>query len=72
MVIAVANADIESHTTIEFLQVSLYISTVLNNEINYIQIAVPCSRIISVIQPQQGHCGSKMNPFSILSPVKTF
>ena len=71
MVIAVTNADIESHTTIEFLQITLYIRTVLNDEINYIQIAVSCSRIISVIQSQQSHCGSKMNPFSVFGSVKT-
>ena len=48
MVIAVTNADIEGHTTEEFLQVSLHIGTVLNNEVNYIQIPVPRSSIISI------------------------
>ena len=72
MVIAVANADIESHTAIEFLQIVLNIRTVLNNEIHYIQITMPCSCIISVIQSQQSHCRSKMNPFSIFGSVKTF
>ena len=32
----------------EFLQISLYIGTVLNNEVNYIQIAVSSSCIISI------------------------
>ena len=56
MVIAVANADIESYTTIKFLQIVLDIRTVLNNEINYIQITMSRSCIISVIQSQQSHC----------------
>ena len=72
MVIAIANTDIENHTAIEFLQIALYICTILKDEINNIQIAMPCSRIIAVIQPQQSHCGSKMNPFSIFGSVKTF
>lgn len=48
MVIAVTNADIEGYTTEEFLQISLYIGTVPNNEVNYIQIAVSSSCIISI------------------------
>ena len=36
MIISITNADIESHTTIKFLLVSLHIGTVLNNEINNI------------------------------------
>ena len=40
MVIAITNADIESHTAIEFLQIPFYIRTVLDYEIYYIQITV--------------------------------
>ncbi len=52
MVIAITNADIESHTAIEFLQIPFYIRTVLDYEIYYIQITVPCSCIIAVIKTQ--------------------
>ena len=71
MVIAVTYADIEGNTTEEFLQVSLYIGTVLNNEVNYIQIAVSSSCIISITQSQQGHSGCKMNTFAIVCSIET-
>ncbi len=70
MVIAIADANIESDTTIELLQISLYICTVLNNEINYIQISVFRSGVVSIIKPQQSHSRSKMNPFPFLGSVE--
>ena len=48
MVIAVTKADIEGYTTEEFLQISLYIGTALNNKVDYIQITMPGSCIISI------------------------
>ena len=48
MVIAVADADIESRPAIKLVQVCLHIGAILNDEINYIQIAVPCRGVISV------------------------
>ena len=71
MVIAIAYADIESYTTEEFLQVSLYIGTVLDNEVNYIQITVSSSCIISMTSSQQGHSGCKMNTFAIVCSIET-
>lgn len=52
MVIAIANADIESHTAIEFLQIPFYIRAVLDYEIDYIQITMSCSCIVTIIKPQ--------------------
>lgn len=37
MVIAITNADIESHTAIEFLQIPFYIRTVLDYEIYWVE-----------------------------------
>ncbi len=51
MVVGIANADIESHTTEELLQVPLYISTILNNKVDNIQIAMPVSCIVTIAQP---------------------
>ena len=45
--------------------------TILKDEINYVQIAVPCRGIISIRKSQQGHCGSKMNPTPFLCTVET-
>ncbi len=52
MVIAITNTDIESHTAIEFIQILFHIRAVLDYEIDYIQITVPCSCIIAVIKSQ--------------------
>ena len=50
MVIAIANADIESYTAIEFLQILFHIRTVLDYEIDYIQITVSRSCVVAVIE----------------------
>lgn len=50
MVIAIAYADIERHTAIEFLQIAFYICTVLEDKVNYIQIAMSICCIISIFQ----------------------
>nr|UWI32558.1 MAG: hypothetical protein [Bacteriophage sp.] len=52
MIIAITNADIESHTAIEFLQILFHIRAVLDYEIDYIQITMPCSCIVTVIESQ--------------------
>ena len=52
MVIAIAYANIESHTAIEFTQILFYIRTVLDYEIDYIQITVPYSCVIAIIESQ--------------------
>lgn len=62
MVITVADADIESHPAIKLLQVCLHIGTILKDEINYVQITMSCRSVIPIRKPQQGHCGSEMNP----------
>ena len=53
MVIAVTKADIEGYTTEEFLQISLYICTALNNKVDYIQIAMPGSCIVTSLSPNK-------------------
>ena len=71
MVIAVADTDIESHPSIKLMQVCLHIGAILNDEINYIQIAMPCRGIISIRKSQQCHCGSEVNTAAFRSAVKT-
>lgn len=52
MVIAIANADIESNTAIKFTQIVFHIRAVLDYEIDNIQIAMSCSCIVAVIESQ--------------------
>ena len=47
---AIADADIESCTAIEFLQIIFHIRTVLDYEIDYIQITVSRSCVVAVIE----------------------
>ena len=49
---AIADADIESCTAIEFLQILFHIRTALDYEIDYIQITMSRSCVIAVIESQ--------------------
>ena len=55
MVIAVAYGDIKCYTAIELTQVVFHIATILEDEVNNIQISVACLGITTVCQPQKGH-----------------
>ena len=47
-----ASAEIESNTAIKFTQIVFHIRAVLDYEIDYIQITVPCCCVITVIESQ--------------------
>ena len=50
MVITITDTDIEGNSAIEFPQIRLHITAVLQDKINYIQIAIACSCITPVCQ----------------------
>ena len=52
MVIGITNADIECNSAIQFLQIILYVGTILKYEIDNIQIAMTGISIVTIIQAQ--------------------
>ena len=49
MIIRITDADIKCNSAIQFLQIILYVGTVLKYEINNIQIAMAGIGIIAII-----------------------
>ncbi len=71
MVIAIPNADIECNSVIQFLQIILHVGTVLKYEIDNIQIAMAGIGIVTIIQAQKSHSGSKVYALTVFLPVKS-
>ena len=55
MIIRITDADIKCNSAIQFLQIILYVGTVLKYEINNIQIAMAGIGIVTIIQAQKSH-----------------
>ena len=71
MVVAVAYGDIESHTPEELPQIPFYITAVLENEVDDVEIAIPSGRIAAVGTAKECHRGGKMPSAAVGFPVET-
>ena len=56
MVVAVSGSNIEGHASIELAQVPFHIATMLQDEVNDVEIAVTGGGVAAISETQQRHC----------------